>query len=60
VRLWFRLKRSEDVESKISASGLERLRNGAGWYCVRIGPEDLSKSRELLRELLKMSFDHWS
>lgn len=59
VRLAFRLTRSEDVDSKIKDSGLETLRGSLGWYCLRIGPEDLTKNREVLRDLLRVSYESW-
>ena len=58
-RLEIRLKRSEELEEKISETGLDLMDydNRNGRYRIRITKSDIKSHREILKELLESASD---
>jgi len=59
VRLELRLDRSEEVQSKLEAAGIDVIEYDSrrSRYRIRIGKNDVKKHESLLRELMKVAYD---
>ena len=60
INLEIKLSRSDDVDSKIDAAGIEALEYKSRWgaYCLSLHPEDLSKGRDVLTELIGAAYQN--
>jgi hypothetical protein len=58
VRVGIRLSRSEDVEGRLEASGIDLMRysDKSGRYWLRLRPGDEKEHKKLLEELFSTSF----
>ena len=58
LRAELRLERSEEIRQKLEEAGLDFMDydTRGGRYRIRLAKGDISKNRELLRELLEQSY----
>jgi len=53
-----KLQKSEDVDSKIEAAGLDALEYNVNWgrYRLRLTPDDVHNKQDTLKELMRLAY----
>jgi len=54
-----RIQRSEEIEGKIEAAGLDMLDYDERWgrYKIRLSKDDIKRNKEFIIDLLKMAYE---
>lgn len=62
LRMEVRLERSDEIASKLESSGLDVMEydTRSERYRIRLTHEDVDKNHDLIKEILKKSYDNWN
>lgn len=62
LRMELRIEQSEDMENKLGNSGFELMEydRRSNRYRIRLTKNDIEQNRELIKEILKKSYDNWN
>jgi hypothetical protein len=57
-----RIEQSEDMENKLENSSFELMEydRRSNRYRIRLTKNDIEQNRELIKEILKKSYDNWN
>lgn len=61
LRFEFRLEKSEDIEERLEAAGLDEIdfSSRRGFYKIRLHPEDVEKHKDIIREIIAKSYEFY-
>ncbi len=60
LNLSIKLKRSDEIETRIEGSGLDTMEydKRGGWYRLRLAPQDPKKHAAVLKELMQLAWEN--